>query len=115
MSVDQALNFARSVAGTPSVSAMTITGSGTEKSLTTSMRPGSGSASISSSAISPMWGRMRSTTRGVNALLTRLRMRVCAGGSMLSMVGVVPSGPELRRYDSSACTMGFLARVRSEE
>ena len=34
---------------------------------------------------SAIWGRRRSTDRGVNARLTSLRSRVCSGGSLLNM------------------------------
>ena len=115
MSVDHALKRSRSLAGTPSIAAITMIGNGMLKSATTSIFPGSGRPSSSPSAISTICGRMRSTWRGVKALFTSDRIRVCAGGSVLSIVGVVPSGPEARRWLSSACTSGLFALSRSDE
>src|SRR3990172_9307507 len=59
----------------------------------TSMRPFCATASMSSSTISWMRGRNPSTMRGVNALRTSLRSRVCSGGSEVSIVREAVAGP----------------------
>ena len=82
---DQDRNRSRSLAGTPSISAITMTGSGYA---TASMRSKpAGSTSSRRVFMRPrMWGSRALTARRVNALLTRARNRVWSGGSRNSMV-----------------------------
>ena len=84
---DHTLNWPRSSAGMPMISAMTMTGSGYVSASTRSTRPRASAASTSSSAIAFMRGSSRRMMRGVNAWLTSPRSRVCAGGSVTSMLG----------------------------
>ena len=84
-SSDQPLNCSWSSTGTPSISQITLTGIGYANSSIRSMVPASRTPSRRPSTICWTRGRSPSTTRGVNALLTRLRRRVWSGGSRSSI------------------------------
>ena len=77
---DHTANCARSSGGMPSISAMTITGSGLATASMRSKPDGSSTASSSVVMSSRMWGSRAATARGVKALLTRARSRVWSGG-----------------------------------
>jgi len=62
-----------------------------------------------------MRGRITSTLRGVKALLTRLRMRVWAGGSLLNIVTVVPMGPDFQAVVLHLLDEDVVCLRRSEE
>ena len=81
-SSDHAFIGSRPSGGTPSISAMTITGSGYAKSPITSMVPRSITAASSASTIASIRGRRRSTARDANAVLMNPRSRVWVGGSL---------------------------------
>jgi hypothetical protein len=76
----------------PSISAMTITGSGPANASIRSKPSALVSGSSSSPMIRRMRGARRSTARGVNALLTSARSRVWSGGSLKSMLAAWPGG-----------------------
>ena len=78
-----------SAAGTPMNSMMTVDGSGYVTSAMRSPPPAASIRSSSPSVISLIRGRIASTARGVNALLTSLRSRVWCGG--LANGSAVPS------------------------
>ena len=69
-----------------SMVAMTQTGSGTAKSETNSRSVRSPHESISSVTMPRMNGSIAAIVRGLNAFATRLRKRVCSGGSVVSIV-----------------------------
>ena len=83
---DQARSWSRSPSGMPSISEITVNGSGKANSL---MRSTGASrvarSSKMSSTSSPARARICSTARGVKALETSLRRRVWSGGSMFKM------------------------------
>src|SRR5690606_2361534 len=83
--LDHARNLGRSAAGTPSISAMTITGSGKAYASMRSIPPSFSPGWSSSCAISTTRGTRPSTVLGVNALLTSRRRRVWSGGSRSSI------------------------------
>ena len=69
----------------PSISAITVTGSGSATSAMRSPPPLSANRVASSVAICRIRGRSDSTIRGVNALDTSRRSRVWTGGSTSSI------------------------------
>src|ERR1044072_5204011 len=82
----QARKSRRSPAGTPSRSQMTMMGSCPAYAASRSARPSASTASSSSPATRRTGSRSFSTRPGGNALTTRRRTRVGAGGSMLGRV-----------------------------
>ena len=72
---DQSLKRSWSAAGTPSISAITVIGSGKAYSAERSISPRGSTASSSSSAIAWIRGRSCSTIFGVNAFVTSRRRR----------------------------------------
>ncbi len=82
MSSDHCCNCSRFSPGTPIISAITVAGSGYEKSRIKSISPRGSTHDNSSSTISAMRDRIRATTCGVNALFTSMRNRVWSGGSV---------------------------------
>ena len=82
---DHALNRARSSGGTPSISAMTITGSGVATASVRSNPARSPMASSSAVVCARICGSSPVTVRRVNALLTKFRSRVWSGESRNSM------------------------------
>ncbi|CAM5243040.1 hypothetical protein SGLAM104S_05704 [Streptomyces glaucescens] len=106
MSADQGRNGARSVSGTPSISAITATGSGSATSASRSPPPRRTSPSTSSPASASTYGPSRSTVRGVNALDTRRRILVWSGGSRSSI-------PWSLRVWNGSCSGGGGVRPKS--
>ena len=98
---DQMPNCSRSAGGMPSISAMTMTGSGLATARMRSKPDGSSTASSSALISSRMWGSRAATARGVNALLTRARSRVWSGGSRNSMLGSATVGRLACRRDAT--------------
>jgi hypothetical protein len=84
MSADQGRSRPRSASGTPSISAITATGSGSATAAIRSPPPSASSPPTSSSASRATVGRSDSTMRGVKALETSRRIRVWSGGSRSS-------------------------------
>ena len=107
-------NSSRSSDGTPSSSAITITGSGTASPAISSNSLSPSTSASSSRAIASMRGRSPATRRGVKARFTMPRSRACEGGSEFSTVGVMPSG-ESRRRSSIAPASWLRACEVSEE
>ncbi len=82
---DQTRKSSRWSIGTSSSSQITVMGSGNASASSRSTSDLPTISSRSWSVISWMRGRRASIRRAVNALLTSLRSRLCAGGSLLSM------------------------------
>ena len=82
---DQPRKTARSASGTPSSSQIILIGSGTARASSRSSSACPAIAASRSAQMSSARGRSCSTARGVKALLTSLRSRLCSGGSVLSM------------------------------
>jgi hypothetical protein len=73
--------------GTPSISLMTASGSGLAKSSMNAHSSAEASRSVSRRASAWMYGRSPAIIRGVNALLTRLRMRRWCAPSWFMIIG----------------------------
>ena len=84
--LDSSKILPRSSTGAPTSSQITYSGSGAAMSVTKSASPRGTTSSISSSQISLMCLASRPIIRGVNPRLTKLRCRVCCGGSMFSII-----------------------------
>ena len=83
---DQRLKVAFNSGGTPSISAITMTGSALARSAITSKEPFASTLSSCTSAISRMRGSISRIRRGVKSRHTSLRSRECCGGSEPSML-----------------------------
>ncbi len=88
---DQSLKVAYCSGGTPSISEITITGSGTARSAITSISPLRAALLSSSDAIAQMRGSRSRMRRGVKSRVTSLLRRVWMGGSEPSTVGTSPN------------------------
>ncbi len=82
-----ARNCARSSRGTPTMSEIARTGTRSANAGTRSTSPVRSKASMNSSTLSSSASSKVAMRRGVNAWLTRLRRRVCCGGSISTMLG----------------------------
>ena len=99
---DHRLKVAYSSGSTPSISAITITGSGLARSRITSKSRRSLTLSRSMLVSSRMRGSISRIRRGVKSRLTSLRSRVCTGGSENSIVVAPLNGPR----SSNGCSCG---------
>ena len=111
-SCDHSAKRARSSGGTPSISAITITGRGPATARIRSKPAGSSTASRSSCITVRMCGSRASTTRGVNAWLTSDRSRVWSGGSRNSIVQSARGGTARRRRRSGGTLSGRFEKRR---
>ena len=113
---DQRLKSARSAGSTPSISAITIVGSGPANASIRSTSPSALISSNSSSTISCILGRICSTALAVKALLTSPRSRVWYGGSAKSMLGwrSMSANPNIDSKLPGAALRGSTERLRSK-
>jgi len=103
MSPDHGRSRWWSRSGTPSISAITVTGSGSARVGSMSNSPAAATPSTRRSKIAWTRGRSASTKPGVKAFETSLRTRVWSGGSMSRI-------PALIRSQNGACHSGGAAR-----
>ena len=87
----------RSSSGTPTSSAMTMSGNSAATSRTKSQWPSGVTRSRISAVVCRIRGSKRAVMRGVNPWLTSLRYFECCGGSMFSMMVRVLSRSSLGR------------------
>ena len=111
MALDQRWNFRRSSGGTPSISAMTIVGSGRAKSPIRSIRRRPRTSASSEPATASTRGRSSSTSRGVKAFCTSARSRVWSGGSTSSMLRL--SGRNIAGIHGARCRLSDATLSRS--
>ncbi len=113
-SCDQALSSSWSAVGTPSISAVTIAGSGLASSAMTSKLAARRRASSTSvSVISRMCSRSRATRRGVKAAAASRRTRPCSGGSRNSICRTMTAaiGAELAHARAPSSRSGVGVRA----